>query len=592
MNFFLRLSYFLLFFIFCSFSNARPIFTANGTAYTEDMSITVITRKQIDNSRALTLPEMLRGVAGLDIVTNEGLGKTSALFMRGTESDHVVVFLDGIKIGSATQGNVSFEHLSLSHIERIEIVRGPSSGEAIGGVIHIFTRQSQKPTITFSSGMGVDSTYQVTAGLSGTVKNTWYSLYADHLQTKGFDDCQNNMNGGCFTIEPDDDGYDNTSYSVRLGHHFGNMFNLEAHALQAKGHTEYDSSFENEADSFQQVLGLKAEASFNNWWRMTVHGGISDDESDNWGHQLKKSFFHTHRKTFSFKNDFFISDTSTLILGYDYQKDAVSSTAYTVDNRDNNAFFAEYKIKFDTIDLIAGLREDDNEQFGKQITGNFDLAYSLNPTLRLVLSYGTAFKVPTFNDLYYPYYGNPILAPEESESFEIALKSIQKEYKWSLTAYRTKIANLITSNFDPVTDNFFAGNLNQATIKGIEYSFNWHKDGWEFNSTGSWLKPEDDSTGHLLPRRAERTAWVELAEKVGPSRLGISWLVQSHRYDDMANNYQLSGYDIWNLTGDYEFNKHWTMRFRVENLTNNQYETARFFKTQGMFWFMSLHSQY
>jgi vitamin B12 transporter len=240
------------------------VVTATRTAQTVDeslASVTVISREEIDNSQALTLPEILRGVPGLDISSNGGLGKTTSVFMRGTESDHVLVLVDGLKIGSATLGNVALEHLPLSQIERIEIVRGPRSSlygsEAIGGVIQIFTRQGKG--IQASVGMGDDRTYQVTAGLSGATKENWYSLYADHLQTEGFNDCQGNTSGGCFTIEPDDDGYDNTSFSAKLGHRFGDSVTIEAHAMQAQGHTEYDSSFDNEADFVQQVLGLKAD---------------------------------------------------------------------------------------------------------------------------------------------------------------------------------------------------------------------------------------------------------------------------------------------------------------------------------------------
>ncbi|RKZ86744.1 MAG: TonB-dependent vitamin B12 receptor, partial [Candidatus Parabeggiatoa sp. nov. 1] len=184
----------LLFAFFCSLflsaaENALSpvVVTATRTAQTVDeslASVTVITREDIDNSQALTIPDILRGVPGLDI-TMGGLGKTASVFMRGTESDHVLVLVDGVKIGSATTGSVAFEHLPLSQIERIEIVRGPRSSlygsEAIGGVIQIFTRQGKgkKPSITFSGGAGEDNTYQLTGGVSGTTKGTSYSLFAN-----------------------------------------------------------------------------------------------------------------------------------------------------------------------------------------------------------------------------------------------------------------------------------------------------------------------------------------------------------------------------------------------------------------------------
>jgi vitamin B12 transporter len=574
------------------------VVTATRTAQTVDeslASVTVISREEIDNSQALTLPEILRGVPGLDISSNGGLGKTTSVFMRGTESDHVLVLVDGLKIGSATLGNVALEHLPLSQIERIEIVRGPRSSlygsEAIGGVIQIFTRQGKG--IQASVGMGDDRTYQVTAGLSGATKENWYSLYADHLQTEGFNDCQGNTSGGCFTIEPDDDGYDNTSFSAKLGHRFGDSVTIEAHAMQAQGHTEYDSSFDNEADFVQQVLGLKADYVASDSWQLNLSAGRSLDETDNFGNNAPKSFFYTSRTSATFQNNFLFSNENILTLGYDYQKDEVdSSTQYTVDSRDNQGVFAEYQTQWNGADLIAGLRNDDNEQFGNHTTGNIAFGYALSPNMRLMISYGTAFKAPTFNELYFPNFGTPKLAPEESESIEMGLMGTLPDYKWSLNAYHTKIDKLIATNFDAATGNFFADNINKAKITGIETALSWHKAGWEFNIKGTWLKPEDDASGNLLPRRAEKTANVELAERRGPARLGISWLAQSHRYDDAANTQRLDSYNIWNITGEYNFNKHWALRARVENVLDEEYETARFFNTLGRFWFVSLHYQH
>jgi vitamin B12 transporter len=591
-------------FIFCSLSNAADnalpeiVVTATRTAQTLEeslASVTVITREEIENSQALILPEILRGVPGLDISSSGGLGKPISVFMRGTESDHILVLVDGVKIGSATVGSVAFEHFPLSQIERIEIVRGPRSSlygsEAIGGVIQIFTRKGKRTEASF--GMGEDSTYIVSAGLSDTTKQNWYSFYAEYLQTDGFNDCQGSTSGGCFTIEPDDDGYDKTSFSAKLGHRFGENVSLEAHAMQAQGHTEYDSAFQNEADFVQQVLGIKADYVASDSWQLNLSVGQSLDEIDNFGNNAPDSFFHTTRTSATFQNNFSFSNDNILILGYDYQMDEVdSSTQYTEDSRDNQGLFAEYQTKLGGADLIAGIRSDDNEQFGEHTTGNIGLGYALSPNTRFMISYGTAFKAPTFNELYFPNFGTPSLAPEESESIEMGLMGTQPGYRWSFNVYRTKIDKLIATYFDAATGNFFADNINEAKITGIDGALNWRKEGWEFNIKGSWLKPEDEATGNLLPRRAKKTLNVELAERRGPARLGISWLAQSHRYDDAANTQRLDSYKIWNFTGDYHFNKYWVLRFRVENLSDKKYETARFYNSQGRFWFVSLHYQH
>ncbi len=597
----LLLAFFCSLFLSAAENALSPVVvTATRTAQTVDeslASVTVITREDIDNSQALTIPDILRGVPGLDI-TMGGLGKTASVFMRGTESDHVLVLVDGVKIGSATTGSVAFEHLPLSQIERIEIVRGPRSSlygsEAIGGVIQIFTRQGKgkKPSITFSGGAGEDNTYQLTGGVSGTTKGTSYSLFANHLQNEGFNDCRGTDSAGCFTFEPDEDGYENTSFSARVGQRFGDKANMEIYALRTQGHTEYDSAFDNEADFVQQVFGLKADYVANDHWLMNINVGQSLDETDNFGNSAPNSFFNTTRTSGAFVNNFLFSDKDTLTVGIDYQLDEVdSSTVYTGESLDNKGLFAEYQTQSGDTMLIAGIRKDDNEQFGDHTTGNVGLGYSLSPRTRFLVSYGTAYKAPSFNELYYPNFGNPNLAPEKSNSVEMGLKGRQPYYRWSLTGYHTKIDQLIATNFDAATGNYYA-NINAAKITGVDLSLNWRKKGWEFNTNFSWLKPEDETTGNLLPHRAETTAKVELAERRGPARLGISVLAQGHRYDDAANTQRLSSYGIFNANYEHNFSKNWAVRARLENILDKEYETARFYNTQGRFWFVSVHYQY
>lgn len=581
------------------------VVTATRSAQTIEeslASVTVITREEIDNSQAFTVPELLRGVPGLDTYSIGGLGKPASVFLRGTESDHVLVLMDGVKIGSATTSTVAFEHLPLSQVERIEIVRGPRSSlygsEAIGGVIQIFTRQGKgkKPTFTFSAGMGEDSTYQYTGGVSGSSKETSYSLFANRLQTDGFNDCRGSSSAGCFISkpQPDEDGYKNTSYSVRLAQSFGDKAKLELQALRTDGHTEYDSDFDNEADIVQQVFGLKADYTLRENWLINFNMGRSLDESKQFGNNMPESHFDTTRSSGTFLNQFLFSNENTLIVGIDYQIDEVeSSTAYLEDSRNNKGGFLEYQFQSGKTTFNAGLRRDDNEQFGDHDTYNIGLGYPLNSKMRFVASYGTAFKAPSFNELYYPGYGNSNLDPEESKSFELGLKGQQFNYRWFLSAYYTKIDKLIATNFDETISHYFADNINTAKIKGVDFSFNWHnKTGWEFNTNLSWLKPEDDVTGKILPRRAKTTFKAELAEKRGNGRLGLSLLAQSHRYDDAANTQRLGGYGIFNATYEHNFSKRWSLRVRLENILDKTYETARFYNTQGRFWFASFHVQY
>lgn len=573
------------------------VVTPTRQAQTVDESlatVTVITREQLERSQAVTLPDVLRTVVGVDSVSNGSLGKVTSVFMRGTEADHVLVLIDGVKIGSPTLGVVSFQDLPVNQIERIEVVRGPRSSlygsEAIGGVIQIFTRQGEAADrLEMSGGLGSHQTYQLQTRLAGTAATHWYNVQANYLQSQGFNSCAGSWQGGCFTVEPDDDGYDNTSFNVSFGQRVGRL-NVTAQALRIQGHNEFDSAFNNETDFTQQVLGLTADMIVNDRWQTNWHLGNLRDKLNNFG-QAPATTFDTQRTTLSWQNNLWLSPGHTLILGYDYQRDTVddSTVAYTTTHRNNQGLFAEYQIKQDHFDILGGWRYDDNEQFGSYHTGNLALGYALTPTLRLVTAYGTAFKAPTFNELYYPgaegfpAFGNPALQPEESHTVEIGLTSHHDDYTWSINGYRTHIDDLISG--------FPATNLETATIVGLESTVNWRLTDWDLMSTLAWLRPENAKTGQLLPRRAEKTLNIDLSRSLGSWRVGGHILMQSHRFEEVANTQRLGGYVTVDIRGEYRFSKQWQIRARLDNVLDKEYQTALFYHSAGRSVFLSLHYQ-
>lgn len=569
------------------------VVTATRTAQTVDDSlaaVTVITREQIEQSSALTVPDLLRDVVGLETVRNGGIGQASSVFMRGTNSDHVLVLIDGIKIGSATLGQVPFQDLSLSQVERIEVVRGPRSSlygsEALGGVIQIFTRRpSEQSTVQASVGVGNDNHYETTADVSGAMGKMRYALGTSHLQSDGFDACQANLMSGCFTDEPDDDSYRNTSAHARLTYHLTDWLDLEGHWWRAVGKTDYDSSFQNALDFVHQVLGLKTNITLSDTWDMSFHLGENRDEEDNSGHNTPNSVFNTQRTSFTWQNDWVIGENNLLTVGYDYQnEDVEGSVAYVVNSRDNHGYFAEYQHQFALTNLVLGLRNDDNEQFGNHLTGNIALGYDLTPTLQTFLAYGTAFKAPSFNELYYPDFGNAQLVPEESQNIELGFKGQHKHHHWALSVYHTKIDELISI--------FPIANIDKAKITGVEGQLGWQIADWVMSVNGTWLTAEDEATGYDLPRRAEKTLGLDIAHTIGSLKMGLKVFVQSQRYDDAMNQHRLGGYGVTDIYSQYAFNPHWTLQAQLENVFDKDYETARFYNMPSRAFFMRLHCEW
>ena len=206
--------------------------TANRMAQTIDetlAAVTVLTRDDIQKSQAKNITQLLDGTQGLTMSNNGGLGKATGIRLRGTDSKQVLVLIDGVRIGSATLGTVAFQDIPLSQIERIEVVRGPRSqlygADAVGGVIHIFTRQGRQGTrVSGDVEYGSHNTKRVGLGVSGADGSFDYSLQLSHLNTDGFNALKNN--------NPDKDGYENRAFSGSVGYLFDNGVKLNLNVLR------------------------------------------------------------------------------------------------------------------------------------------------------------------------------------------------------------------------------------------------------------------------------------------------------------------------------------------------------------------------
>ena len=578
------------------------VVTATRSAQTADealASVTVITRDDIERQQAQSVPALLRGVPGVNVVNNGGLGKATSVFMRGTESDHVLVLIDGIKVGSATLGSTAFEHIPVEQIERIEVVRGPRSSlygsEAIGGVIQIFTRKGGGSfTPFFSVGGGTYGTYSASAGLSGGGERGWYSVNASTVDTDGFNACNGKPfpnGGGCFTVEPDKDGYQNVSASLRAGYRFDNGLEVDGHALRATGDTEFDGSFGNESETVQQVVGGSARYSPTNIWRVTLTAGRSRDESDISLEGDFQNLIDTERDTVSIQNDVAIRDNDLLTVGVDYHDDRATTTSFGDVSRDNAALFAQYQFAVAASDLQFSLRRDDNEQFGKRTTGGAAWGYALSQDLRLTVAYGTAFKAPTFNELYYPFFGNPEIRPEESRSVEIGLRGKTAWGGWSFNLYETRVDDLIA--FDAAT--FLAANIEEARIRGAEATLAVQLEQWTLNTSFTLLNPDNltdnANGGNVLPRRAQRSLRLDADRPLGKFNLGATFVAEGGRYDDLANTRRLGGYGTVDLRAEYLLAKAWRVQMRLDNALDKDYETAEFFNQPGRSLFVTLRYQ-
>jgi vitamin B12 transporter len=580
----------------------RVVVTATRTAVTTDATLApveLIDRVQIERSQATSLVELLRGRAGINITNQGGDGKLTSVFVRGAESDHVLVLIDGIRIGSATSGAAAFQDLPLDLIDRIEIVRGPRSSlygsDAIGGVIQIFTRRDRGETQgRFAVGIGSHGRREAGAGIGGDGERGWYGIDAAYLRTDGINACDGAgapIFAGCFRDgETDRDGYTRRALSLRGGVALGENAQLDGQWLEARAKNEYDGGFVNYSETVQRVIGGKLRWQVSERTTLHVTAGRNRDASDNFldtpgASRVANGDFASNRDSASTQFDIAFSDAQTLSLGADWLRDRIdSNTDYDATSRRNIAAFAQYQGRFDTgvgmQDVQIALRRDDNEQFGEKTTGSAAWGLGFGEGWRVTAAYGTGFKAPTFNELYFPFFGNPTLRPESSRSLEAGLAWRGERTSVRLDAFETDVDDLIA--FD--ISIFLPNNIDSARLRGAELQVDSTIADWDFAFSASWLDPENRSAsnrGKDLPRRARESARVSLERAFGAWRLGATVVGESGRYDDLANTRRLGGYATLDVRGEYRFSDVWTLQAGLANVFDRDYETAAFYNQPG-----------
>lgn len=558
--------------------------TDTRTAKTADSSLAsvdVITRADIEHSQAKSVADLLAGTAGVDFSVSGGQGQQTSLFLRGMNPTHVLVLVDGQRVGSATNGAFAWQFLPLAQIERIEIVCGPRASlygaDAMGGVIQIFTRASQTPSASAEASAGTYGTRTGNVALTNVSGDTRFTLSAGRFTTDGFD-ATTTANPG---HEPDDDGHDSESLGLSIASRLSDRADVEAHLQRAQGRTNYDGSFffgvTNQTDFVQQAASATLKLRPSDALALSLSAGNSRDDTDNFGNGVFTSTFNSDRPNASVQADFSAGTRQLLTGGLDWYEDRVNSTtAYTQTERYNRAVFLQYQGGFGAHDLQASVRRDHNESFGGKTTGNLAWGIGAADKLNVVLSAGTAFHAPTFNDLYFPNFSNPNLMPEESQSFEAMLRAGGPDAHLDLSVYQTNADDLII--FDSVT--FTPLNVT-ARIRGVETTLAVKQSALASKLTLSYVDPRDLNLGNYLPRRARFTGRFDLDLTQGDLMLGGSVLGQGPRFDDQRNNVEVAGYVIANLRAEYAFAHGWFARASLDNIFDEQYETIATYNSPG-----------
>ncbi len=580
-----------------SFAQQPPLFEGSETVVTAGRvaqplsdtlrSVTVITAREIEESGQLTLAEVLQVYGGVEITSNGGPGSASSVFIRGSNSAHTLVLLDGMRLQSATTGTTAFENIPLSQIDRIEIVPGPVSGlygsDAIGGVIQIFTKSGRySPGASVAASVGSYGTQAANGSLSASTGDTSYTLAAGRTETRGFSATKPSVPFDQYN--PDADGYRSSSASARLDHRFRPGQDLGASLFYSRGDTRFDNGPDTNPHTAQSLsaYSLHSRNRLGDSWESLLRVGSTRDDSST----LDAGYpgqFRTDQDQALWQNTFRFDSTS-VIAGLEYlRQDVASSTEYPVTLRTIRSAFAGITGDYGPHGIQLNVRRDDNSQFGEPTSGSAGYGYRITPETKLRIAYGKAFHAPSFNDLYYPGFGNPDLQPEQGRNREVGFDYTSKSQRFAATYFDNRISELIVFVFDPASGSVLPVNVAKARIRGLELSYNGHWAGTRVKALLTLQDPRSQDTGLLLQRRAKEHGSVVLERDFGPWTTGAELVASSARFDssDESPDSRLHGYGVVNLDVVRRMGPDWAVELRWNNVTGTGYELARGYNTPG-----------
>lgn len=568
---------------------------------------TVVTREEIERWQSKSLTDVMRRLPGVDVAQSGGLGQQSSLFIRGTNSSHVLILIDGIRLNQAgITGSSDLSQIPLSLVQRIEYVRGARSAvygsDAVGGVINIITGRAQ-PGTTLTAGLGSNS-YQSYEGSTRQQLGdaTTLTLAGNYTYTKAYDVVAGLPDAYGTTAQPDRDGFMNKTLYGALEHQFNDQLSGFVRGYGFENRTDYDGSPTwIVPDTFVDTRQLYSQ---------TWDGGMRFNQGI-YSTQLIASYSHTKDYNYSPAFGRYGSAATldeaqqynvqwgntvqvghgALSAGVDWQKQTSEpGTGYVNDGHEqrNTGIYATAQQQFGRLTLEGAVRGDDHEAFGWHHTWQTSAAWELLAGYRAFASWGTAFKAPNLGQLYSEFYGNRELDPEKSKQWEGGFEGLSGPLGWRVSGYRNDIEDLIDS--DPVSQRYY--NIRKARIKGVEATASFDTGPLSHYLSYDYVDARDGETDQALLRRAKQQVKYQLDWTLYNVDWSVNWQYLGRRYDNdfstgSARRIKLGGVSLWDLALAYPVTSHLTVRGRIANLFDKDYETVYGYQTPGREYYLS-----
>jgi vitamin B12 transporter len=562
-------------------------------------SITVVSADDISARQLQTLPDVLKQVPGLNVIQTGGLGGQTSIFMRGTNSNHTKVLIDGIDVSdpSNSGGAFDFAHALTQDIQKVEILRGPQSGlygsDAIGGVINIITKSGSGPAqVNAAVEGGSFDTFNQSAGVSGSTEQFHYAANVDHLHS------------GKTPVTPldllapgeqrIDDYYDNFSASTKLGFDVAENFDLGLVARYTDTHlrltgenednfpADFPASAQSSNNTVQTYARLTAHLlAFNGALEQTFGAAYSDIRSSDFDPEFGRSDAFGERVKFDWQGNIKLAADQKLVLGAEHQRDEITAPISAGTKIDSG--YAELQSGFgDRLFDTLSVRYDENDRFGGKLTYRIAPAYLIKETgTKLKASVGTGFKAPTLNQLFqsfpdFGFFANPNLKPESSLGWDLGFEQALAgdSLRFGATYFHNDIKNLIADNADFTTEI----NVGRAVTEGVESFVAYQAlQTLSFRLDYTYTQATDEIAHQELLRRPKHkgslsTAWQATTRlSINATLLSVGSWVDGNR-DFSISRLNAPGYTTLDLAAAYDLNSHWTVYGRINNLSDRRYE--------------------
>lgn len=565
--------------------------------------VVVIDAARIRNSTADSLEDLLRREAGVQLSRNGPPGQNAGVMVRGTNSGQTLLLVDGVRVGSATLGAPEFDLMSLADVERIEVLRGPASSlygaDAIGGVVQVFTRRGRgAPHGSLRLAAGGYGARDAAAAFGARLGEFDIAADVSHERLRGVSALRP---GDLFgNYNPDADGYTRRVASLQAGWSPRAGTRIGLVARESRLDAQYDSSeflpptyaqdasgdFRNRGTD--REFALEGRSAIGSDWVLTVR--LARDKSERTSGARVLDTFGSTRDQALLQATWRPRADQQITLAAERLEEQARSTRYLGPAaRDNDGVVLAYVGALGPLQLQAEGRHDRNTDYGGVDTGRLGARWPITKALALRALVGTSFKAPSFNDLVYPGYGVPTLAPERGRSAEIGLDARWGAAEIGLTAYRQHLRDLITYEPDrtlcppdPAYAFGCARNVARARLQGatLDASTGWTNGAgsWRLRGGFDWLDARDRHTGARLPRRAAQQQSVALGWRAGVWEAGADLLHLGARPDAGV---RLAAETVLDLRAGWHFARGWLAQLRVLNVGNTRRQPARDYQDLG-----------